>query len=499
MGKLVPHMTRAAVITRYVTTPVLSLSDVGAYALTLAGVPRATPSLIRLGAVREGITCSLPSDEQLLALISQRALDLDERSHNGVELTVTGTRKLGMLPLLAPDPQTAMAQPLFFVPPGMIGSLIAPMIGSMIGAEAAQRCAPTAVVSSEGQPGDHADGITWEFRDQSDRAIPPPTPRPGNDGGTEILNKALPRRPRQEVQILPDTDAATALHAINVKPAQIVELAHMPLTTVETAITDGRARPGVRDLAGWVVSLLRAHRDYGWRITPPTPAADAPEALHKAFTRYAAEQEAEQHIFHLDADQAVEEPPVPEPADLSINIRKLWNTALATMQVRLPRPEFNTWIRPCTVLSITDDIVIISAPNKIIQEGLARRYAGTVRDLLGMLIGFPIQLRIVIGEQGVVVEPMHEQQVEPTVRPDPWQQAAPLCAPVQATSASEVAQQPDWITAERWVALPAMLRAALLGSTLRDGVVQAISPHLGQLIATRYAHEMAVLIEAARQ
>src|SRR5262245_8232904 len=29
MGKLVPHLTRAAVITRYVTTPVLSLSDVG--------------------------------------------------------------------------------------------------------------------------------------------------------------------------------------------------------------------------------------------------------------------------------------------------------------------------------------------------------------------------------------------------------------------------------------------------------------------------------------
>src|SRR5262249_48358302 len=42
MGKIAPHTTRAAVINRYVTAPVLSLSDVGCYTLTLAGVPRTT-------------------------------------------------------------------------------------------------------------------------------------------------------------------------------------------------------------------------------------------------------------------------------------------------------------------------------------------------------------------------------------------------------------------------------------------------------------------------
>src|SRR4029453_11981046 len=139
-----------------------------------------------------------------------------------------------------------------------------------------------------GANGDRA-GITWEHRDPSDAANPPPPPVDKNGGGgAEILHKAEPRRQHQEGYILPDTEAATALQAINVKPAQIAELAHMPLTTVETAIADGRARPGVRDLAGWVVSLLRAHRDYGWRIMPPTPAPDSPEALSEAFARYAA-------------------------------------------------------------------------------------------------------------------------------------------------------------------------------------------------------------------
>jgi hypothetical protein len=73
----------------------------------------------------------------------------------------------------------------------------------------------------------------------------------------------------------------------------------------------------------------------------------------------------------------------------------------------------------------------------------------------------------------------------------------PIRTPAQSTAPSEVAHQPDWITAECWAALPAMLRAALLGSTLRDGAVQAISPHLNQLIATRYAREVTALLNTA--
>ena len=75
----------------------------------------------------------------------------------------------------------------------------------------------------------------------------------------------------------------------------------MPLATIATAIEDGRARPGIRDLAGWVVSLLRTHRDYGWKITPPAAAPYLPEALSATFARYAAEQAAEQRADAMTA------------------------------------------------------------------------------------------------------------------------------------------------------------------------------------------------------
>lgn len=294
----------------------------------------------------------------------------------------------------------------------------------------------------------------------------------------------------------PDTEAAIALRAINVKPAQIAELAQVPLRTIETAIADGRARPGVRDLAGWVVSLLRTHREHGWRISPPTPAPDSPEALRDAFARYAAKQEAELRTFHMDDEQSIAEL-APEPADSPINISELWDTVLAAMQAQLPRAEFNTWIRCCTLLSITDEIAVIRTPSATVKESIERCYAGMLCAVITMLIGSSIRLRIVIGQQDAAVRPDSAQRLVPTIRSDRLQGIAPICAPVQSTTSSEVAQRPDWITAESWATLPAMLRAALLGSTLRDGKVRAISPYLDQLIATRYAPEVAALIADA--
>ena len=89
----------------------------------------------------------------------------------------------------------------------------------------------------------------------------------------------------------PDTEAAHLLQKLNVRPRQVAELADMPLHLVRAAIADGQARPYVRDLAGWVVAMLRDARDEGWGIAPPAaPAADVrAAALRASFARLRAE------------------------------------------------------------------------------------------------------------------------------------------------------------------------------------------------------------------
>jgi hypothetical protein len=178
MGKLTPHATRTAMITRYVTVPALSLADVGCYALTLAEIPHETPNLRWLGLVRNGRALPLPAEHVLLAIISQRPLTLDDDPAGGrdTELTTRGTRRLGLTPLPPSEGTADRAQPLFFVPPGLIGPLIGPLIGSLIGHVAELADAPTAPPSGEIRSAVRPAGITWESRDSEDIAIPPNPP-----------------------------------------------------------------------------------------------------------------------------------------------------------------------------------------------------------------------------------------------------------------------------------------------------------------------------------
>lgn len=495
MGKLTPHATRAAVITRYVTAPILSLTDVGCYALTMAGLPRATPALVRLGAVREGHVQPLPSDQRLLALISQRALDLDQHPDVCVELTSSGTRRMGLQPLLAPDSAASTTQPLFFVPPHMIGMLIHPVIGPMIGSDASAVSQTTAAVSDESGRDTNREGITWESRDLPDEATPPPTPpyAQGGGAGTAYQSESS-AEPRSNLVPLPDTESAALLRTINVKPAQIAELAHMPLASVEGAIADGRSRPAVRDLAGWVVSLLRTHRDYGWKIAPPAPAPDSAEALREAFARYAAERDVAREAEPGDRELLVDQDTpshvscLTSAPELSSLVR-LWNEVQAAMATRITRHEFRTWIEPAVLRSVEQGVATISVPSARIKDGLEQRYTVPLGEEFTTTLGTPIQLHVTIHGAAPVA---HAQPEAPrTSLPGPR-------SPTLASPPVEPDRRPDWVCAERWVVLPRMLRAALIGSTLGDSAIQALSPHLQRLIECRYPREAAALIAAAK-
>lgn len=131
IGKLVPHDTNPATIERYLTHPLLSVSDLGIYLLLdNGGQPQTTLRLQSLGLVRDNRTAPLASDGYLLALASQRAL-LD--TAQPTELTKKGLLKLGCLPADEVKDVIVHEQPLFFVSPGMFGSMTADMDSNMTG------------------------------------------------------------------------------------------------------------------------------------------------------------------------------------------------------------------------------------------------------------------------------------------------------------------------------------------------------------------------------
>jgi chromosomal replication initiator protein len=82
--------------------------------------------------------------------------------------------------------------------------------------------------------------------------------------------------------------------------------------------------------------------------------------------------------------------------EVAVNLVKIWNSTLGTMQVQTSRHEFNTWLRRASLLGIENGTATIGAPSAFFKEGLENRYIGPLRDLISNLAGFPVQVRVVI-------------------------------------------------------------------------------------------------------
>ena len=80
------------------------------------------------------------------------------------------------------------------------------------------------------------------------------------------------RGARSEPAEASETETSRLLRALGVRPRVADELADIPPELARAAIASGMARAGVRDLAGWVVAMLRDVRDRGWTIPGTAPA-----------------------------------------------------------------------------------------------------------------------------------------------------------------------------------------------------------------------------------
>ena len=413
-------------------------------------------------------------------------------------MTARGLQKAGLIGSPASADST---QPLFFVPPEVIADWPIKAPANVIGQR--RRSGVSFAASQSQNPATEASspGITWEsIGSHTNQRESSAYPCVGQSSGGKIVpNDTSATGPRaaqpaaeatvleaaRSVPILPDTEAARSLAAINVLPDQVAELAHTPLTVVNDAIRDGHARPYVRDLAGWVVTLIRAHRDHGWKIAPPAPRHDSPEALREAFGRYAAEQAAE---CHEDMDDDSPALPLPVPAQLADHEARirLWNDVLSTLKFQLTRQEFTTWIRPATLHAIAGGMATIVVPNVRVKEAIEGNYRAPLRDLLTMHVGEPIMVQVILdgAHDHRPATSLVCNQVGTAIAA-----ANPPCIPDSAPN-----NRPDWIRTERWETLPVMLRAVLIGSTVGDGQVHAVSPYLDQLLQGRYAEIVAALV-----
>lgn len=85
-----------------------------------------------------------------------------------------------------------------------------------------------------------------------------------------------------------------------------------------------------------------------------------------------------------------------------MNLTQIWQATLGTMQLQTSRHEFDTWLRGTTLLSLESGIATVGTASAFYKEGLENKYMAPVRRSLGDVVGFPVQMRVVIAPTHVV-------------------------------------------------------------------------------------------------
>ena len=71
----------------------------------------------------------------------------------------------------------------------------------------------------------------------------------------------------------------------------------------------------------------------------------------------------------------------------TINARKIWLAALGQLQLEIPRPNYETWLKPTIPSSLENDTLIISTPSPFAAEMLEKRLSGTIHRTVSRVAG----------------------------------------------------------------------------------------------------------------
>lgn len=85
-----------------------------------------------------------------------------------------------------------------------------------------------------------------------------------------------------------------------------------------------------------------------------------------------------------------------------MNLTQIWQATLGTMQLQTSRQEFDTWLRGTSLLSLESGIATVGTASAFYKEGLENKYMAPVRRSLGDVVGFPVQVRVVIAPNQAV-------------------------------------------------------------------------------------------------
>ena len=88
-----------------------------------------------------------------------------------------------------------------------------------------------------------------------------------------------------------------------------------------------------------------------------------------------------------------------------MNLAKTWNSVLGSLELQLPRIEYNTWLRRSELVHLDTQLAVVSVATHMLREAVETRYGAMIADQLKELLGYSLQVNIVVGSYTHPVAP----------------------------------------------------------------------------------------------
>jgi chromosomal replication initiator protein len=80
--------------------------------------------------------------------------------------------------------------------------------------------------------------------------------------------------------------------------------------------------------------------------------------------------------------------------------REVWRAVLGDLQLQLPRPTFETWLKPTEGMAYDDHVFVVEAPNSFAVEWLERRMYHALQKTLRKVSGRDFELQLKVKSEG---------------------------------------------------------------------------------------------------
>ncbi len=76
-----------------------------------------------------------------------------------------------------------------------------------------------------------------------------------------------------------------------------------------------------------------------------------------------------------------------------MNAKQVWQAALGELQLKVPGPSFQTWLRNTSISSFQNDIVVIAVPSNFAREWLEKRFSKIITETLNNVMARQVEIR----------------------------------------------------------------------------------------------------------